>query len=65
MRPTAAMTDAIVKIMIEILSILAIVTEEIKHSRSSESTDIHKLLFMPLLTVSRNFPEEVTRQEQY
>jgi hypothetical protein len=44
-RPTAAMTDVIVKIMIEVLSILAIATKEIKQGRSSESIDIHKLLF--------------------
>ena len=42
--PTAAMTDAIVKIMIEVLSILAITTKEIKQGRSSELIDIHKLL---------------------
>jgi hypothetical protein len=34
--PTAAMTDVIVKIMIETLSILAIATKEIKRGRSSE-----------------------------
>ena len=34
--PTAAMTDIIVKIIIEILSILAIATKEIKRGRSSE-----------------------------
>jgi hypothetical protein len=34
--PTAAMTDIIVKIMIEVLSILAIATKEIKRGRSSE-----------------------------
>ena len=34
--PTAAMADVIVKIMIEILSILAIATKEIKRGRSSE-----------------------------
>ena len=42
--PTPAMTDAIVKIMTEVLSILAIATKEIKQGRSSESIDIHKLL---------------------
>ena len=41
--PTAAMTDANVKIMIEVLSILAITTKEIKQGRSSELIDIHKL----------------------
>ena len=34
--PTDAMTDAIVKIMTEVLSILGIATKEIKQSRSSE-----------------------------
>ena len=44
-RPTAAMTDVIVRIIIEVLSILAIATKQIKQGRSSESIDIHKLLF--------------------
>ena len=34
--PTSAMTDVIVKIMIEVLSILAVATKEIKRGRSSE-----------------------------
>ena len=44
-RPTAAMTDVIVKIMIEILSILAIATKQIKQGRSSKSIDVHELFF--------------------
>jgi hypothetical protein len=40
--PTAAMTDVIVKIMTEVLSILAIATKEVDQGRSSESVDIHK-----------------------
>ena len=40
-RPTAAMTDVIVKIIIEVLSILAIATKEIQEGRSSEFIDIH------------------------
>ena len=44
-RPTAAMTDVIVKIIIEVLSILAIATKQIKQGRSSESIDIRILLF--------------------
>jgi hypothetical protein len=44
-RPTAAMSDVIVKIIIEVLSILAITTKEIKQGRSSKSVDIHKLFF--------------------
>jgi hypothetical protein len=37
-RPTAAMTDIIVKIMIEVLSILAIATKDIKEGRASMLT---------------------------
>jgi hypothetical protein len=48
-RLTDAMTDVIVKIMIEVLSILAIATKEIKQGRSSGSIDIHELLFAYLL----------------
>jgi hypothetical protein len=42
--PTAAMSDVIVKIMIEVLSILAIATKEVNQGRSSELIDIHTLL---------------------
>jgi hypothetical protein len=38
MRPTEAMTDIIVKIMVEVLSILGIATKEVKQSRASELT---------------------------
>ena len=48
-RPTDAMTDVIVKIMIEVLSILAIATKEIKQGRSSGSIDIHELLIAYIL----------------
>ena len=34
--PTAGMTDIMVKIMAEVLSILSIVTKEVKQSRTSE-----------------------------
>jgi hypothetical protein len=44
-QPTDAMTDVIVKVIIEVLSILAIATKRIKQGRSSESLEIHKLLF--------------------
>jgi hypothetical protein len=40
--PTAAMTDVIVKIMTEILSILAIATKEIKQGRSSEPIQLDR-----------------------
>jgi hypothetical protein len=35
--PTAGMMDIIIKIMVEVLSILAIMTKEIKQGRASES----------------------------
>jgi hypothetical protein len=39
--PTAGMTDIIIKIMVEVLSILSIVTKEVKQSRTSElKTDV-------------------------
>lgn len=38
--PTDAMTDMIVKILIEVLSIVGIATKEIKQCRSSELIDI-------------------------
>jgi len=34
--PTTGMTDIVVKIMVEVLFILSIVTREIKQSRASE-----------------------------
>jgi hypothetical protein len=34
--PTAAMTDIIIKIMVEVLTILAIATKEVKRGRLSE-----------------------------
>ena len=47
--PTVAMTDVVVKIMIEVLSLLGIVTKEIKQGRSSELMDIHRLLLTNFL----------------
>ena len=61
-RPNAVMTYVIVKIMTEVLSILAIATKEIKQGRSSESIDIHKLVFAYLFQkpFSRSFSERRT-----
>ena len=42
-RPTIAMTDVIVKVMIEVLSILAIATKKIKEGRSSKFIDMYKI----------------------
>ena len=52
-RPTEAMTDVIVKIMIQVLSILAISTKQIKQGRSSELFDIHKLVFAYLFFIEK------------
>jgi hypothetical protein len=59
--PTAALTDVFVKVMIEVLSILAIATEEINRGRSSELTlNIYILLLAYFLRKNR---EEATWQE--
>ena len=42
--PTPAMTDVIVKIMVEILSIFAIATKEIRQGRSSKYTDLQYII---------------------
>jgi hypothetical protein len=47
-RPTTAMTDIIVKIMVEILTILAIATKDIKQRRASEL--ISDFTIWPILT---------------
>ena len=44
--PTTAMTDVIVKIVTEVLSILGIATKEIKQGRSSELIDNHSPLLI-------------------
>ena len=49
MQPTNAVIDVIVNIMIQLLSILAVATTEIKQGRSSESIDTIKFLCLPLL----------------
>jgi hypothetical protein len=43
-QPTVAMADVVVKMMVEVLSILAIATKEIKQSRSSKLIDMNKSL---------------------
>ena len=42
-RPTVAMTDVIVNVMIEVLSILAIATKEIKEGRSSKLINMNDI----------------------
>jgi hypothetical protein len=61
--PTAAMTDIIVKIMVEVLSILAIMTKEIKEKRASGLFLLDFSLFT--YVCSREVFEEATWKEQY
>ena len=41
--PTPAMTSIIIKIMVEVLTIIGIATKEMKQRRPSESTNIYQL----------------------
>jgi hypothetical protein len=60
--PTDAMTDTIMKIIVEVLSILAIATKEVNQGRSSELIDPYIVLG---LMFSRKIREQATRQERY
>ena len=63
-QPTVAMTDVIVKMMVEILSILAIATKEIKQGQSSKSIYMNKLN-CSWLTFCRKICEQFTWPEGY
>jgi hypothetical protein len=56
-RPTAAMTNTIVKIMVEVISILGIVTKEIRQGRTSMSVliDITRRLTFTQGSISRGW----------
>jgi hypothetical protein len=56
--PTAAMTDIIVKIMVEVLNIFAISTKEIKQGRTSTSVPVifGCFLIFPQRSISRGWP---------
>ena len=62
LKPSEAMTDMMVKIMVEVLSVLAIVTVEIKERRRSQfiTSDFWVLAH----GFFREVLEEVTRQER-
>jgi hypothetical protein len=55
--PTAGMTDAIVKVMVEVLRILAIAMKEMQQNRASELIITYKLSPLDLL-LFRKIPEE-------
>ena len=48
-RPDAAMTDIIVKIMVEVLNILGIATKEMKQGRTSQLSIPLHFLMIPLI----------------
>jgi hypothetical protein len=52
--PTTGMTDAIVKVMVEVLRIIAIATKEIKQNRASELTISYKINPLDLLFFQKN-----------
>ena len=52
-RPTAAMTDIIVKIMVEVISILGIVTKEIRQGQTSMPSVVD--ITRELTSAQRNF----------
>jgi hypothetical protein len=52
--PTTGMTDAIVKVMVEVLHIIAIATKEIKQNRASELTISYKINPLDLLFFQKN-----------
>jgi hypothetical protein len=58
-RPTAAMRDIIVKIMVEVISILGIVTKEIRQGRTSmpSPVDVSRKLIFPQRGISRSCSE--------
>ena len=58
--PTPAMTEIVVKIMVELLSTLALVTKQIRQGRSSEFVFVDAL---PGLMECREICEEALRRE--
>ena len=62
--PTAEMTDIIVKVMVEVLLILALLTKEIKRGKISESSLDDMASFFNL-SFFRKIPEKVGRKVRY
>ena len=60
--PSERMTGMMVEVMAEVLSVLAVVTVEIKQKRRSQF--INSNLLDPDSQFSREIPEEATRQER-
>jgi hypothetical protein len=62
---TDGMTDAIMKVMVEVLRILAIATKEIKQNRASKSILYLRWIKPSGLLFFRKIPEEVCGKEGY
>jgi hypothetical protein len=60
--PSGAMTDMMVEVMVEVLSVLAIVTVEIKQRRRSQFTT--RTFLGPDSRLSRKVYQEAARQER-
>ena len=71
-QPSAAMTDIIVKIMVEVLSILGIVTKEVKQGRTSMSfianlflkTDLSAERYLKMLVVRKDVENALQRLDK-
>ena len=61
--PSEAMTDMMVEVMVEVLSVLAIVTVEIRQRRRSQFVH-HQQFLGPDSRFSREVSEEAARQER-
>ena len=62
LKPSEAMTDMMAKIMVEVLSIMAIMTVEIKQKRRSQF--ITSFFLGLVSSFSRKIPKEATRKER-
>ena len=71
-RPTAAMTDIVVKIMVEVISILGIVTKEIRQGRTSmlfpidiyQKLDLHSEKYFKKLFALKDLEEALQRLDK-
>jgi hypothetical protein len=65
LKPSEAMTDMMAKIMVEVLSIMAIVTVEIKQKRRSQFVTRSPALLRLDPIFSRKILKEATRKERH
>ena len=63
--PTKEMAEILVKIMVEVLCILAIATKEVQQSRTSKSYYIRTSTNRPISCLNRNIFEETGRKGGY